>query len=121
MTVQGDHGSRLNLNWDSLEKTDVREPFSILNAYYVPKKVRAHLYDTISPVNSFRILLTDIFGAHYKLLPDRSYYSTIQQPLAFTDVTALLAMSKARSDAGGAARRADLTGRSPTQSRGGAF
>lgn len=86
--VQGDHGSRMNLDWDSLEKTDLREPFSILNAYYVPSRVRASLYDTISPVNSFRIVLNDVFGAHYPLLPDRSFYSTADQPLAFTDVTA---------------------------------
>ncbi len=86
--VQGDHGSRMNMNWDSVEKTDLREPFSILNAYYVPNKVRGHLYETISPVNSFRIVLTDVFGANYKLLPDRSFYSTAANPYGFTDVTA---------------------------------
>ena len=87
--VQGDHGSRMNLDWYSLDKTDVREPFSILNAYYAPKKVRADLYDTISPVNSFRIVFNDMFGATYARLPDRSYYSTVDQPYAFTDVTSM--------------------------------
>jgi hypothetical protein len=90
IVIQGDHGSRMNLNWDSLEKTDVREPFSILNAYLVPKKVRADLYDTISPVNSFRILLDDVFGAKFRRLPDRSFYSTADQPFGFTEVTGLL-------------------------------
>src|SRR5204863_650879 len=74
--IQGDHGSRMNLDWDSLEKTDLREPYSILNAYLVPADVRKYLYDTITPVNSFRILLTHAFGADYPKLPDRSFYST---------------------------------------------
>ena len=90
--VQGDHGSRMKLDSFDLAKTDAREPFSILNAYYVPKKVRAHLYPTISPVNTFRILLNDVFDAHYDLLPDRSYYSTTLEICKFTDVTPLTAM-----------------------------
>jgi hypothetical protein len=94
--VQGDHGSRMNLDWDSLEKTDVREPFSILNAYYVPPKVREHLYATISPVNTFRIILSDVYGAHYRRLPDRSYYSTVSEPYGFVDVTALTAIRPLR-------------------------
>jgi len=85
--IQGDHGSRLHLNWDSLERTDLREPFSILNAYYVPKTVRSYLYDSITPVNTFRVLLTRRFGAHHAVIPDRTYYSTISRPYDFTDVT----------------------------------
>lgn len=91
--IQGDHGSRMNLNWDSLEKTDIREPFSILNAYYVPSRVRKHLYDTITPVNSFRIILTDVFGLNYPTVPDRSFYSTALLPVDFTEVTHLLPRS----------------------------
>src|SRR5262249_14491375 len=74
--LQGDHGSRMNVDWDSLEKTDLREPFSIFNAYLVPPRVRRHLYDNITPVNSFRIVLTSMFGADYPPLPDRSFFST---------------------------------------------
>jgi hypothetical protein len=85
--VQGDHGSRMNLDWESLARTDVREPFSILNAYFVPKRVRARLYDTISPVNSFRVILSELFDAKLPLLPDRSYYSTADEPYKFFDVT----------------------------------
>lgn len=88
--LQGDHGSRMNLDWESQAKTDLREPFSILNAYYVPQRVRRDLYDTISPVNSFRVLLTDVFGAKYARLPDRSFYSTAYHPFDFAEVTDLL-------------------------------
>lgn len=85
--LQGDHGSRLHLDWESLAKTDLREPFSILNAYHVPASVRPYLYPRITPVNTFRVLLTHRFGAKYPLLPDRSYYSTAAQPYNFVDVT----------------------------------
>jgi len=85
--IQGDHGSRLNVDWESFARTDMREPFSILNAYLVPPIVRAKLYDTITPVNSFRVLLSTMFGANYPLLPDRSYFSLPSAPLHFHDVT----------------------------------
>jgi hypothetical protein len=88
--IQGDHGSRMNLDWESQARTDLREPFSILNAYYVPKKVRGDLYDTITPVNSFRILLTSVFGAKFPRLPDRSFYTTNSHPYDFSDVTELI-------------------------------
>jgi hypothetical protein len=88
--VQGDHGSRMNVDWDSQAKTDLREPFSILNAYLVPARVRRRLYDTITPVNSFRVLLSELFEADYPLLPDRSYFATFGQPLRFTEVTHLI-------------------------------
>ena len=85
--IQGDHGSRMSLDWDSLDKTDLREPFSILNAYLVPDRVRQSLYDTISPVNSFRVLLSKEFKANYDRLPDRSFYSPASRPFDFTEVT----------------------------------
>ncbi len=85
--IQGDHGSRMNLDWDAVEKTDVREVFSILNAYYVPGKVRARLYETISPVNSFRILLSTLFDRNLPLISDKSYYSASMTPVEFVDVT----------------------------------
>ncbi len=89
--LQGDHGSRMSLDWDRLDKTDVREPFSILNAYLVPDSVRAKLYPKISPVNSFRILLSEKFGAALPTLPDQTFYSSVDNPGVFTEVTQQLA------------------------------
>jgi hypothetical protein len=89
--IQGDHGSRMNLDWESVDRTDLREPFSNLNAYLVPDKVRPDLTDKITAVNSFRILLTDVFGAKYPRLPDRNFYSTESHPYDFIDVTERLA------------------------------
>jgi hypothetical protein len=85
--VQSDHGSGLRLDVDSLEKTDLRERMSILNAYHFPGATPAALHDRISPVNSFRVLLNALFGSHLELLPDASYFSTWAEPYRFIDVT----------------------------------
>lgn len=86
--IQGDHGSRMNLDWESLAKTDLREPFSNLNAYLVPDSARKDLTDKITAVNSFRIILTDVFGAkNLPRLPDKNFYSTESHAYDFVDVT----------------------------------
>nr|CAA9218977.1 hypothetical protein AVDCRST_MAG63-562 [uncultured Armatimonadetes bacterium] len=86
--VQGDHGSRMLLDWQDVRKTNLREAFANLNAYSLPDHDAARfLYQDISPVNSFRLLLNRYFGADYKALPDRSYYSTLYRPYDFIDVT----------------------------------
>lgn len=45
----------------------------ILNAYRVPPEIRKALYDSISPVNSFRIILDNEFGMHAGTLPDNHF------------------------------------------------
>ncbi len=73
--IQGDHGSKLRLDQEDVNKTDLNECFPNLNAFYVPPKVRAKLYDGITPVNSFRILFNGLFGDKFPMLADHSYYS----------------------------------------------
>jgi phosphoglycerol transferase MdoB-like AlkP superfamily enzyme len=85
--IQGDHGSKLRLNQELLEKTDVNECFPNLNAFFVPKEVRGKLYDNITPVNSFRILFNTLFQDNFAKLEDRSYYSGWSSPFRFTEVT----------------------------------
>lgn len=48
----------------------------IFNALYLPGKERAFLYETISPVNTFRLIFNLYFGTHYELLEDKSYRPT---------------------------------------------
>jgi hypothetical protein len=57
--IQGDHGPK-------------EARFPILNAYYLPGGANG-LYPTISPVNSFRLVFDQFFGAKFALLPDQSY------------------------------------------------
>jgi hypothetical protein len=59
-----------------------------MNAYYFPdNRGKQYLYDSISPVNTFRVILNAYFGEHLELLPDRSYYSNYVMPFDFLDVT----------------------------------
>jgi hypothetical protein len=85
--VQSDHGSELNLDMTSVDNTDLHERMSILNAFYFPGRRYVGLYDSISPVNSFRVVLNTFFGARLPLLPDKSYFSTWPDPYQFIDVT----------------------------------
>ncbi len=87
--IQGDHGPGSRLHQGSLEKTLPAERFSILDAFYFPDQNYKSLYPSISPVNSFRVLLDQFFGENYALLPDRHYYSTWNYPFDFTEVKEL--------------------------------
>jgi hypothetical protein len=85
--IQGDHGSKLRLDQNVLAKTDIGEAMSNLMAYYVPDDVKKDLYPSITPVNSFRIVLSDMFAAKLPRLPDDSWYSGYNKPYEFYDVT----------------------------------
>ncbi len=60
--IQGDHGVPRLSAWDN----------TILNAYYLPGDGEAQLYQTISPVNTFRVILNQYFGGQQSRLPDQS-------------------------------------------------
>ena len=72
--VQGDHGPNSFTHHDRM---------SILNAYYLPGSDQKLLYDTISPVNSFRVVFDTHFGGNYPLLEDRSYFTISREPYEF--------------------------------------
>jgi len=87
--IQADHGPDARLDyggWD-IEKSYLPERMSILNAYYFPKQDYGSLYESITPVNTFRVVFNDYFGADYELLEDKSYFATWEHPYLFTDVT----------------------------------
>lgn len=65
--LQGDHGIP--------RSEPVNAQFQIYNAYYFPGQDTGIFYDTISPVNSFRLLFNTYFNMDYPLLPDQSYRS----------------------------------------------
>lgn len=85
--LQADHGPGSRLHWQSLADTDLKERFSILNAYLLPGVDTTLLYESISPVNSFRILLNHYFGTEYQRLPDQYYFTTWTRPYNYIDVT----------------------------------
>ncbi len=69
--IMGDHGAT---GIPQLETPQWR--MSILDAYYVNDQAKKDLYETITPVNSFRIVFNHYFGTNYPLLEDRSYHSS---------------------------------------------
>jgi len=73
--LQGDHGPGSRLNWGSPADSCLWERSGILNAYYIPGGSQ-ELYPSISPVNSFRVILNAVFGTSQPLLPDRTYFTS---------------------------------------------
>jgi len=73
-----------NPNPDQLEMK-----FDILNAYYLPGVPKSVVWPTITPVNTFRMLLDAYFHANLARLPDREYtFASVQHHLyEFHDVT----------------------------------
>jgi len=57
----------------------------ILNAYYLPA-ARELPYASISPVNSFRLILNNYFHTAYPLLEDRSWFSSYNAPYDFQEI-----------------------------------
>ena len=63
--IQSDHGLRSHHPGIEVGEDEWRK---ILNAYYLPGGGKELLYDSISPVNSFRLIFNHYFGADYPLL-----------------------------------------------------
>ncbi|WP_406701361.1 hypothetical protein V5E97_40190 (plasmid) [Singulisphaera sp. Ch08] len=85
--LQSDHGSGLRHHLNDLEMTDLRERMSILNCYYFPDRNYEGLTDQITPVNSFRVVLKNIFGANLPQRSNQNLFSTYDDPFKFVDVT----------------------------------
>jgi hypothetical protein len=87
IVLQGDHGPGSMLDWESAERSNLEERFSILNAYYLPSDREAGLYDQISPVNTFRFIFNSYLGTEYARLEDKSYFSTVGRQYSLQSVT----------------------------------
>lgn len=85
--IQGDHGPGLLFNFDSVEESCLKERASILNAFLLPQAGSSSLYETITPVNSFRVILDTYFGTQLDLIEDESFYSTWLRPYDLINIT----------------------------------
>jgi len=85
--LQGDHGPGSGLDWQKVRNTNLFERFSNFNVFYFPDGNYDNLYDSITPVNSFRIVLNQFFGTNLEILPDKLYYTSRTRPYLFVDVT----------------------------------
>jgi hypothetical protein len=85
--IMGDHGPGAYYDTLRLNESCLAERFSILNAYYFPDGNYELLYPSITPVNSFRVVLNQYFGADMDLLEDKNYFAGWLSPYQFTDVS----------------------------------
>jgi len=74
IVIQGDHGPTV--------ASRPRSRMSNLNAYFLPGASKS-LYSTITPVNTFRVILNEYFGQNLQLLNDVSLYSDYEDPFNF--------------------------------------
>ncbi len=74
--------------WGKANTQTLREKFPILNSYYFPDGDTSALYNNITPVNSFRVILNKYFDANLPLLPDTNYvFQDEDNYYKFIDVT----------------------------------
>ncbi len=71
--LQGDHGPT-DHPVQSIEEA-YKNRTRILNAYLLPGNGACKLYDSITPVNTFRLILNHYFGTAFPLVEDRTFYA----------------------------------------------
>jgi len=68
--------------------TLLKERMRVLNMFYVPDDIRSKLYREITPVNTFRLILDELFDTGYGLVEDKSLFTPIgHAKKTFDDVT----------------------------------
>jgi len=93
IVIQADHGPGLTFfrsdsgGWENPTDEMLQERMRILNAYYFPSKGLDKLYNSITPVNTFRMVFNLYFDVNYDLLEDQCYYSTPEKSYDFINVT----------------------------------
>jgi hypothetical protein len=75
IVLEGDHGL--------FEYTDPADRMKNLSAYYFPDHDYSSLYPSITPVNTFRIILSEYFGQDYPILEDKSYFTATSNDQKF--------------------------------------
>ena len=85
--IQGDHGSQFTMDWNNPDINMINERMSILNAYHFPNEGKQFLYESITPVNTFRVIFNTYLNGTYSYVEDKQYFSTSHEPFVFNDVT----------------------------------
>lgn len=93
IVIQSDEGVYTDEFNDYLlsESEEYKQRLGILNAYYLPFEGAGALYESITPVNTFRVIFNEYFGTNLELLPDKSYFIRwLEYPLISVDATSEL-------------------------------
>jgi hypothetical protein len=86
IVIQSDHGSSFLMDksdWDTPDNEMLLERMNNINFIYLPSNSDI-IYEGITPVNTFRIILNQYFGTNMEVLEDKSY---IFNGTDFEDVT----------------------------------
>ncbi|MCJ7796301.1 MAG: LTA synthase family protein, partial [Thermoleophilia bacterium] len=78
--LQADHGPPVGA-------VSAENRMRILNAYYLPGIGEAVPYESISPVNTFRMILREYFEADLPLVEDTAYYSSYKHPYDYSIIS----------------------------------
>ncbi|MEM7069627.1 MAG: sulfatase-like hydrolase/transferase [Pseudomonadota bacterium] len=62
-----------NVNWTDASASELREKMAILNALYLPEQKTFQISPNASPVNNFRLVFREYFGADLPELQNQSY------------------------------------------------
>jgi hypothetical protein len=74
IVLQSDHGDELFLDYEQPDELGVHVRSAILNTIYFSDGEYSQLYPTLTPVNTFRVVLNHWFGTTYPDLPDRVFF-----------------------------------------------
>lgn len=86
IALQGDHGLPWSFFATSPLPQQVRDRMRIFNALYLPADDRGDLPETMTSVNTFRLIFERCFGLHMPRLPDRVLFSSEKDAFNFQDV-----------------------------------
>jgi hypothetical protein len=105
IVIQSDEGpypekydeNQFTFDWTTATDAEINTKYGVLDAFYLPEdqdEAQAEdgdtpeLYETISTVNTWRVVFDRYFGTDLPLLPDRSYVSrTPDLPYDLIDIT----------------------------------
>lgn len=97
IVIQADHGSASSWwkaddeGWDENPSDEMlKERMRIFNAYYLPVGDNIITPATITPVNTFRLILNICFNTQFEILEDKAYFSIYSKPYDFIDVTEIV-------------------------------
>ncbi len=86
IVVQSDHGDSKFIDFDEPTSAGVDARSAILNAIYYSDGNYESLYQSVTPVNTFRLIFNHWFGTEYPLLPDRTFFHESSVSTPFNEV-----------------------------------
>ena len=86
--VQSDHGERTGINWNDPTNKMIKQGLNNINAYYFPNYDDNLTKNEITPVNLFRIIFNEYFGAEFNLIENKYFWmKSGAPPFEIIDVT----------------------------------